>query len=229
MSICQWITAHSGCEGTDENSWEHIHAAKSSGADVIEIDVRLNRQTLYLSHNLPETVEKCLTLEQCFREVSASGMKINCDLKESNLEEWVLRLADQCGMRNRIILTGTVRPEFLADLPDWAMVSLNLECLLPEICGERIKGNPSLSFSEREKLLDKIRHFGVQSVNLNYRLLDSALLHDLCAEKIDISIWTINDSNLLQQYLQYPLQNITTRIPVEACIQRNRLLDKGIC
>ena len=43
------ITAHSGCDGTPDNSMEHILKAIELGADCIEIDVNMgSRSPLYL-------------------------------------------------------------------------------------------------------------------------------------------------------------------------------------
>ena len=51
------ITAHSGCEGTPDNSREHILAAIASGAEMIEVDVRQAPDgTLILSHDVPEDI-----------------------------------------------------------------------------------------------------------------------------------------------------------------------------
>ena len=128
---CKWITAHSGCEGTPDNSEQNIRAAVQSGADLLEVDVRRVEGQLVLTHNLPQPGETCVTLADCFRLVKALSERIgiNCDLKEEGLELDVLQLAQANGLAGRIILTGIVNPALT--LPGWAMVSMNVENLLP--------------------------------------------------------------------------------------------------
>ena len=57
------ITAHSGCEGTFPNSREHILEAIASGAEMIEVDVRRSGELLYLSHDVSEKPEDCVSLD----------------------------------------------------------------------------------------------------------------------------------------------------------------------
>ena len=46
------ITAHSGCDGTPENSLEFLRTALQSEADAVEVDVRKNGEgKLILSHD----------------------------------------------------------------------------------------------------------------------------------------------------------------------------------
>ena len=96
------ITAHSGCDGTPENSLEFLRTALLSEADAVEVDVRKNGEgKLILSHD--ETEEDAVTLEEAFR--MAEGIpkkKINCDLKQKGLEEEIYRLALEYGMESRL-------------------------------------------------------------------------------------------------------------------------------
>jgi len=86
------ITAHSGCDGTPDNSLEFISHALRSGADALEVDVRAAQDgTLYLSHD--RTDAACPKLSQAFPMLRSRPMRINCDLKQPGLEEAVLALA----------------------------------------------------------------------------------------------------------------------------------------
>ena len=77
------ITAHSGADGTKENSLEFVAYAMQTGADALEVDVRMGENgILILSHD--KTDEDAVRLADVFRMMGKyPGMRINCDLKES--------------------------------------------------------------------------------------------------------------------------------------------------
>ena len=85
------ITAHSGCENTPPNSREHILAAIASGAEMIEVDVRMVNGELRLSHDVPENADACVTLRECFSLVApAENLHMNIDVKTEGLLEPVM-------------------------------------------------------------------------------------------------------------------------------------------
>lgn len=80
------ITAHSGADGTKENSLEFVAYAMQTGADALEVDVRMGENgILILSHD--KTDEDAVRLADVFCMMGKyPGMRINCDLKECGLE-----------------------------------------------------------------------------------------------------------------------------------------------
>jgi glycerophosphoryl diester phosphodiesterase len=97
------ITAHSGCEGTDPNSRDHLEAAIDSGADVVEVDVRSAADGIcVLSHDetiacddgknpairqsaandLVRRAPGLLRLSEVLAWAEARGVSLNLDLKE---------------------------------------------------------------------------------------------------------------------------------------------------
>lgn len=223
---CKWITAHSGCEGKPDNSEAHIRAAAASGADVLEIDVRRVQGDLLLTHNEPEDPASCVSLKECFRLVKelSGQIRINCDLKHEGLERDVLALAEQEKMQGRIILTGTVAPELLKTMPEWVMVSMNVENLLPGVY-EAAEARGELRMTEEEEtlLLEKARRYGVSSLNMNYRYFHRDLWQKMADAGIAFSLWTANDEETIRRLLAYDLENLTTRMPVFACRMRAEL------
>ena len=79
------ITAHSGADGTKENSLEFVKYAMQTGADALEVDVRMGENgILILSHD--KTDEDAARLADVFRMMrERPQMRINCDLKEYGL------------------------------------------------------------------------------------------------------------------------------------------------
>lgn len=223
---CKWITAHSGCENTQDNSEENIRAAVASGADVLEIDIRRINGTLLLTHNLPENGESCVTLEECFRLTAklSDTIRINCDLKEEGLEQDVLTLAEKNGLKGRIILTGTVCPEILPELPKWAMVYMNVENLLPGLYEAlSSRSEEHLTAEEEDRLLQEAKHRGITSLNMHYPLFHEGLCKKMADAGIFFSLWTANDAETLRHLLTFDLENITTRLPVLACRMRKEM------
>lgn len=71
-----WITAHTGCDGTPDNSLESILHAQRTQADVIEIDVRLDPTgRFYLSHH--PAAEPDVFLETVFDLMRNSRQGLN--------------------------------------------------------------------------------------------------------------------------------------------------------
>ena len=76
------ITAHSGCEGTAENSLESILRGIALGADCVEIDVQVDEDgRLYLSHDPLPDPGKAVSFPDALRPIAESGIAVNCDLK----------------------------------------------------------------------------------------------------------------------------------------------------
>lgn len=224
---CKWITAHSGCENTPDNSVENIRAAVQSGADVLEVDIRKGKGELLLTHNEPENPADCVKLAECFRLVTelSDTIRMNCDLKHEGLEKEVLEMAKAFGMAGRIILTGTVDPEILRELPEWAMVSMNVENLLPELYEKRSSGrfHNEMTEDEENQLLKKAKQYGISSLNMHYALFSGELCRKMADAGIQFSLWTANDEETIRRLLAYDLENITTRLPVLACRMREEL------
>lgn len=221
---CKWITAHSGCEGTPDNSEQHIRAAVQSGADLLEVDVRRVKGQLMLTHNLPRSGEPCMALADCFRLVRTLSRRIgiNCDLKEEGLELAVLQMARANGLTGRIVLTGTVDPALT--LPDWAKVSMNVENLLPGLYERvRARGDGRMTAQEERELLSKARQYGVTSLNMNYHLFSPQLGRRMGEAGIAFSLWTANDEASIRSLLDCNLENLTTRLPALACRLRQQL------
>ena len=106
------ITAHSGCDGTPDNSLEFVRHALQTNADALEVDVRKTENGgLAISHDPIAADQDAPTLQAVFSLVAPTEKKINCDLKEPDLEEAVIGLAREQGLLQRLIFSGTVSLE----------------------------------------------------------------------------------------------------------------------
>ncbi|MBS5281024.1 MAG: glycerophosphodiester phosphodiesterase, partial [Butyricicoccus pullicaecorum] len=103
------ITAHSGCDGTPDNSLEFVRHALQTNADALEVDVRKTKDgILAISHDAILDGQDAPALDAVFALVAQTDKWINCDLKEPDLENAVIDLARGHGLLQRLIFSGTV-------------------------------------------------------------------------------------------------------------------------
>ena len=209
------ITAHSGCEGTPDNSIEHIRMALSCGAEMFEIDVHEHNGILYLTHNKQEDYSDCPTLAQCFELTAAHPtMCINCDVKTFGLTASVIELAKQYGMESRILFTGSVAPEELPNLnasqSDWW---LSLWCSDHE--EEDLAGA-----CETYRKLDNLYRI----INLDQDMVNDRVVRTMKETGHTLSVWTVNSEAALRHIMNTgAAANITTRKPKLALAIRKEI------
>lgn len=202
------ITAHSGCEKTPDNSREHILAAIASGAEMIEVDVRqASDGTLYLSHDVPEDISVRPLLRELF-ELAApeQNLEMNLDVKTEGLIEPVMALAEEYGLKSRIVFTGACNEgRALANSLGAEMWrSVWDKALLEEGISDNAKdGSPFL--------------------NVYFPMITEEAEEKLRAIGSSFSAWTVNDEENLRRLLRMGIANITTRTPVLAMKLRKEI------
>ena len=199
------ITAHSGCEGTPDNSREHILAAIDSGAEMIEVDVRQDQDgLLYLSHDVPEDVGKCLPLRELFVLIEPEkNLAMNLDVKTEGLIEPVMALAREFALAGRIIFSGSCSDdrELANDLG--AEVWRGADSIPEGIATNRADGCPIL--------------------NVHYSHITEEFEKELRSFGASFSAWTVNDEEEIRWLLALGIANITTRNPVLALKLRKEI------
>ena len=75
------VTAHTGCEGTKDNSLEAIEKGYLSGADIVEFDVHFNSEgEPVLAHDY--AADDSVKLKDAFELVAkCDGLRVNVDCK----------------------------------------------------------------------------------------------------------------------------------------------------
>jgi glycerophosphoryl diester phosphodiesterase len=214
------ITAHSGSDGTPENSLEYVRYALSTPADALEVDVHPDgRGGFYLSHD--PAAGACPDLREVFALLRSTDKQINCDLKEEGLELAVLALAREMDAEDRVILTGSVSPALAAKNETVrTRTFLNLERVLPEYWElYRAGQKPTAALCARAAAA--CRTCGVSAVNLYYPLCTPECLAAFAAAEIGISAWTVNEPEAAERLLRAGVRNLTTRRPVLLCRMRD--------
>ena len=227
------ITAHSGSDGTPDNSMEFVHYALKTSADALEIDVRLSdSHTLIISHD--KTEASAIPLAQVFEAVKEhQGMRINCDLKEYDLEESVFLLSQEYQLpQGTILFSGSVNPRNLVNTPALKDIEIywNVEECIPDIYAcEAGKEQEKITEALAYKLVSEYKKHGISVMNINEKYLNPVFIEILKSEGIEISAWTVNDPKRIAQLIDLEIKNITTRCPVSALeIKRKKQTERSV-
>lgn len=219
------ITAHNGADGTPENSMEYVRHALASGADILEIDIRkVPDGTLVFTHDLPADLSfdsaktgdsgcsGLLPVSDVFLALKETAKRINCDLKEPNLEEDVAALAARCGVSDRILFSGTVSAGRCREsgLTGRVEILLNIEEYIPGLYDRCREDAAQIPMAARE-ICGICRHYGIGCVNANYHLATDPFIDILMSEKIGLSVWTVNSPAEAAHFLGRGVYSLTTR------------------
>lgn len=223
------ITAHSGCEDTPDNSIASIEKAVQLGADCVEIDLRPDADgRLWLSHDMQETTDTLVSLESAFERIHTSGIAVNCDLKDREALLPALDLAAHYGIGpEQLIFSGSVDPGLLRQYPEIARRSrifLNSEVLVrtlfPDAQADRVL-QADLLLANASLAAGFLHELGAVAMNLPYPYMTPAFYAAFRALHVELSLWTLNEEDVLRRHLQLELLNITTRKPSLALALRD--------
>lgn len=202
------ITAHSGCEGTPDNSMEHIYAAIASGAEMLEVDLRMSPDgTLYLSHDVPENIAQRPLLSDLFSILSATDrISVNLDVKTEGLIAPAMKMARNYHLTDRILFTGSCTRDRALAVSLGADIWRNLET------GESVQDG-----------MQHILQDGSPCLNVRHTLITDEFHQRLRECGRGFSAWTVNDEDNMRRLLQVGVANITTRHPVLAVKLRKEI------
>ncbi len=198
------LTAHTGCEDTEDNSLEAIKVGYEKGADIVEFDLNFDSSGMpVLSHD--EAGENSVTLEEAFKLVAEyDSLRVNVDCKKTDSLKAVVNLSKKYGIRDRIFYTGIEEinvPAVKEQTPD---VEYYLNVPEKEI------GRDEQSLSA---LADKVKSLGAVGINMKYTRCSSELVEIFHSKGLLVSVWTVNSKSAMRKILPLGVDNITTRKP----------------
>lgn len=205
------ITAHSGSDGTPDNSIEFVKYAVSTNANAFEIDILLADGELKITHDLPS--HNVPTLNDVFSIIKDYTIDINCDLKVRGLETMVYKLAKQYNLTDRIIFSGYVNLDTLKDNPDIAnniRVYLNAEDHVKDFY-ENLDSIENFDVIAANELAIKCTQNNILAVNVSYKRCTDNFIRVLHNRGVSISVWTVNELDDIKRFLSHNVLNITTR------------------
>ena len=201
------VTAHTGCEGADDNTLESIRKGADAGADIVEIDLHfLPDGTPVLKHDTPTASDKNLpTLESAFELLSALEVKMNVDVKSTANIPDVADLAKKHGVTDKIFFTG-VDENFVSDIKAGAPG-------IPYYLNVSVDKKKNTDPLYLASLVDKVKSFGAIGINLNYKGCSAELVDAFRSARLSVSLWTANSKRTMYRCLMFAPDNITTRKP----------------
>lgn len=199
------VTAHSGCEGTADNSVDSIRKAAEVNADIIEIDIRFAKDgTPVLSHDTPKGNE--VTLDTAFSVITEyPSLRVNLDIKETTHLENIPPIAEKYALSDRIFYTGIFERDVPAVKEKTPGVKYYLNYNLPPAFLQTALFNTYLC--------RKIKNLGAAGLNANYRCASFRLCRAVRREGLELSVWTVNKTEDMPRVLNLRPDNITSRIP----------------
>ena len=205
------ITAHSGCENTLPNSRAHIAEAIKSDAEMIEIDVRRSGSLLYLSHDVPENPEECVSLDEFLDIVLPyEKIRINFDVKTEELVPYVMEKVNLRDMASRTVFTGMCndKKEEIEALGGELWMSL-----WPSSDNE----------GDIMKMEERCISEDLTVINLHYSMITDENFKRLKGKGLAFSAWTVDTEEEIRRLLEMGVFNITTRCPRLALKLRNEI------
>lgn len=211
------ITAHSGADGTPDNSLDFVRYALTVGADAFEVDVHRRADgELVIAHDTDGsgTYFGCPTLREVFALAAGNPtLGVNCDLKDAGLERATIALHNACGGKNPLYFSGTVSPALMQDEPALfgnVTVLLNAEELVENFYPRMLAGDHAAC---AEACAKACAACGAKVVNVYYWCCPVPFFETLRAHGIGVSVWTVNEADEAQYFAAQGVFNITTRIP----------------
>ena len=202
------VTAHSGSEGTTDNSVEFLKKAIELNVPVLEIDITFRRDgTPVVIHKDVAGDSEGMLLDDAIRYISENSetVRVNLDLKSVANLPAVIEILDNYGMRERCFYTGVelrfvdaVRSD--GRLPYYLNYSFN-----------KFKRN---SRKEHERILAVVKDSGAIGLNCNQKLANRNLVAMFHENGLLVSYWTANSEKDMKKLLIIAPDNITTRYPV---------------
>lgn len=201
------LTAHTGCEGTKDNSLDAITVAFVSGADIVEFDLSFDENGIaVLSHDKPDG--KPFTLEQAFELLALyKNLKVNIDVKMTDDLRQAVTLAEKYGLKDRIFFTGII-PEFVGAVKESVPE-------IPYYLNEKIEFAKKDDDAYIDGLINEVIEAGAKGLNANYRNCTAKLVERFHNNNLEVSVWTVNSRFDMKKVLKLGVDNITTRKPTE--------------
>lgn len=201
------VTAHTGCEGTKDNSLEAILKGIEAGADTVEFDLRFDSEGKgILSHD--ENGKDPVALDEALRLISSyECIRVNVDCKTTDNLSEVYRLGEELGITDRLFYTGIELKDTEAARSQTPQIPYFLNYKVKRLKKNNEKYISSLACLVKEK--------GALGLNIKYNQCSSKLVKIFRKEGLQVSLWTANNTRVMLKCLSFAPDNITTRYPSE--------------
>lgn len=235
-----WITAHTGCMGTPDNTMESALVGLQSGADFIEVDIRCTKdgvaflahdsvvktesgklinvydltleelKALYKQNGIPHEVA---VLDEVLDQVRFYDKKINLDLKGPMAANAMVKSVRKMNMKDWVVVSGCtfeIAYFFKNSYPELDLY-LNTD-----------KFSNISVFNERNCL--NAISCGCFGINLDYHMCNPELIELARSQGLLVSVWTVNGEKEMKEMLEMGVDSITTRnVPALLELKKTKL------
>ena len=230
------ITAHSGCNNTPPNSLESVITGMESGADFVEVDVRTTKDGLpvlfhdgfmktenhglinicdYSLSELNDFIKSDSSMKNQYSEIVTFtkavsiakdfGCLLNVDIKDDSCIDPMATTVKNADMVDSVIITGCKYKR-----------AASLKKKYPEFQVLLNIGHKLLLEKEKSAsvIAEEVCRMAVDAsccgINIEFNYLTDELVQTARRRFLPISIWTLKESNNLDDYLKMGLYSITT-------------------
>ncbi len=233
------ITAHSGCEGTAENTIASIGVALESGVDAIELDVRTSADGLpvlahdpYLldsngdrviiaDHDRKTIVSRTedayntpALLEDVLALVQRSRVILNLDLKDTGSVSVLYGSIIDHGLDDRTVFSGCHEEwaRHVRQLVPDARVLLNAPHL--EKFSSAADPSDQTDYARAAQELCAVAvEIGCCGINVNHEHCRPYLVTRATQQFLPVSVWTVDREGDMRRVLDMGVYAVTTRFP----------------
>ena len=162
----------------------------------------------------PESAAEPVTLREVLdRMAPHPPVKLHCRLLDPGLEEAVCALALDCGMAERLILSGNTDPALCGQSPlirRIAEVYLDTEYHIPSFY-RGFREIPDFDAQAARRMLDLCSRAGSQMVHIRQNMVTRRFLERLKDRGVGVSAWPVDDPEDLRWFLAAGAADISTR------------------
>ena len=200
------VTAHTGCEGTKDNSLESITKGAEAGADIVEIDLHfLDDGTPVLSHNKPDGKTELPTFESALQALCELDIRMNIDVKATDNMAEVYSLIKNYNLLEKVFFTGI--EEIKVPVINSAAPGI------PYFLNVDVDKKKNTDFDYLNSLVEKVRECGAIGINMKFTGCSDELVRFFRSEGLLVSLWTANKKKNMLSCIRLKPDNITTRKP----------------
>ncbi len=206
------LIAHAGCEGTANGSMESLYAAVNSGADAIEVDLRLSNNKIIYAHDISEVIyDDFIKFDRILDFLAGSGPLIACDIKTEETFLPALETIVQRNMDERVIFSGKVPVRHRHT--GRYRYCINVECVCNIEDGQLLTERNIRSLI---RYYNQHRSENLAGFNVNYHWITPKIVRQFQEAGINLWVWTVDDPEAVQWLLACEVSGITTNKIVTA-------------
>lgn len=182
-----------------ENTIASFEKAIELGADMVELDVHLKNDKLFVAHKIKKLADGCPTLEKVIDSVGRR-VKINVELKGKGTAGPVaLVIKDYLGKgwSSNDFMVSSFRAE---ELEDFKKINLGVKL------GFLVK-------NRRTRIIKKAGKLSVYSVNLSLKLAKKGLINKLHKQGFKVFVWTANKKKDINRLMSLDADGIFSDYP----------------